>query len=80
MKHYKVCETKGFMKAYTYSLSDWEILKTAESFFQNKGFDQTTIEDITGQLNVDRAIFFHHFDSLDQVLEILWSGTLGSQQ
>ncbi len=68
------------MNAYINSLSDWEILQTAKSLFKRKGFDKTTIEDIAGQLDIDRSIFYHHFDSLDQVLEILWSGSFGSQQ
>ena len=66
---------KGIMKACATSLSAYEILQAAKSLFINKGFDQTSVEDITGQLNVDRSIFYRHFDSLDQVLEILWSGS-----
>ena len=68
-------EMMGFMKACTTSLSAYEILQTAKLLFLNKGFDQTSVEDITGQLNADSSIFYRHFDSLDQVLEILWSGS-----
>ena len=66
---------KGFMKGCANSLSAHEILQTAKSLFKSNGFDQTSIEDITAQLNVDRSFFYQHFDSLDQVLEILWSGS-----
>lgn len=57
---------------YSSSLS-LEILESAHYFFRHKGFEQTEIEDICNRLNINRVQFYAHFDSLDEVLEILWA-------
>lgn len=49
-----------------------EILESAHLFFQQKGFEKTAIEDICNRLNINSAQFYNHFESLDEVLEILW--------
>ena len=49
-----------------------EILQASRIFFTSKGFDQTSITDITDFLDIDRAAFHNHFDNLDEILEILW--------
>jgi hypothetical protein len=51
----------------------WEILETANFFFRKKGFERTTIADICDRLDIKQSQFFNHFDSLDEVLEILWA-------
>ncbi len=51
----------------------WDILKTAKSYFENKGFEQTTVTDICGSLNISTSQFSIFFESLDEVLETLWS-------
>lgn len=50
-----------------------EILESAHFFFQQKGFEKTAIEDICNRLNIKRAQFYYHFESLDEVLETLWA-------
>lgn len=51
-----------------------EILVTAQMFFQDQGFDQTTVWDICSSLQISITQFFTFFDSLDEILEILWTG------
>lgn len=51
----------------------WEILETAYYFFQKKGFEKTTLADICKKLNINNLQFYKHFESLDEVLEILWT-------
>lgn len=50
-----------------------EILESAHFFFQHKGFEKTAIEDICNRLNINSAQFYNHFESLDEVLEIVWA-------
>ncbi len=50
----------------------WEILETANFFFRKKGFEKTTIPDICNRLDINQSQFYNHFNSLDEVLEILW--------
>lgn len=51
-----------------------EILLTAQMFFQDQGFEQTTVWDICGSLQISITQFCTFFDSLDEILEILWTG------
>ena len=53
-----------------------DILTSAHSFFLDKGFEKTTITDICSNLNISTSQFGMCFDSLDEVLEILWSSSL----
>ena len=50
----------------------WEILEAANSLFQKKGYEKTSIADICRRLEIKPFEFHTHFDSLDEVLEILW--------
>ena len=50
-----------------------EILDSAHFFFQQKGFEKTAIEDICNRLNINSTHIYNHFESLDEVLEILWA-------
>jgi hypothetical protein len=50
-----------------------KILETASFFFQKKGFEKTTTQDICSKLEIKPSLFYSHFDSLDEVLEILWA-------
>ena len=63
--------------SYAGSLRDtslpWEILEAANSLFQKKGFERTSITDICRRLEIKPFEFHTHFDSLDEVLEILWA-------
>ena len=51
----------------------WEILESAYFFFQRKGYEKTKIQDICNRLNINSTQFYRHFESLDEVLEILWA-------
>ena len=51
----------------------WEILEAAHSLFQKTGFERTSIADICRRLEIEPYEFYTHFDSLDEVLEILWA-------
>jgi hypothetical protein len=51
----------------------WEILETAHALFLHKGFERTTVADICRSLGIRLAQFYGHFDSLDEVLEVLWA-------
>lgn len=53
-----------------------EILLTAQALFQDKGFEQTTVWDICSSLQISITQFCSFFDSLDEILEILWTGEL----
>lgn len=63
------------MKDYTLdtTILPWEILETTRFFFQKKGVDKTTILDICERLDIKKIQFHMHFQSLDEVLEILWA-------
>ena len=54
----------------------WQIMDTAQLFFLSKGFDHTTVEDITEFLNISEVQFLYFFPSLDEILELLWAGVL----
>lgn len=56
-----------------YDMLPWDILQTAQVLFRSKGFDHTRIDDITESLDISEALFFRCFESLDEVLELLWS-------
>lgn len=46
-----------------------EILKTAEVLFCQKGYQQTSIQDILNIMNSSKGSFYHHFDSKEALLE-----------
>jgi AcrR family transcriptional regulator len=54
-------------------LLPWEILETARSCFREKGFEKTSIHDVCTKLDLKETDFYLYFQSLDEVLEILWS-------
>jgi len=51
----------------------WEILEAAYFFFRKKGFEKTTILAICRRIGIKETEFYNHFQSLDEVLEILWA-------
>jgi AcrR family transcriptional regulator len=44
------------------------IYRTAVTFFRTKGFDATTIEDITESVDISRNTFFNYYAGKDKVL------------
>jgi len=53
-----------------------KIVETAEMLFRTQGFDNTTVRDITIHLSITDSLFFYYFESVDEILDLLWSGTL----
>lgn len=45
------------------------ILKTAEALFLEKGYDQTSVQDILDALTLSKGGFYHHFASKEQILQ-----------
>jgi len=50
-----------------------DILESAYSCFRLLGFEKTRVADICRDLGVSRRTFHKYFNSLDEVLEILWA-------
>ena len=48
-----------------------EILDTAQKFFFQKGFDQTSIQDIINDLGIAKGTFYHYFTSKIDLLDKL---------
>ena len=46
-----------------------EILITAETLFCQKGYEQTSVQDILDILNISKGSFYHHFVSKEALLE-----------
>ncbi len=55
---------------------DVQCLNLTEAYFQDKGFEQTTVWDICSSLQISITQFCSFFDSLDEILEILWTGEI----
>ena len=51
----------------------FQILDSARASFKRIGFEKTRIADICRELGISRRIFHQHFQSLDEVLEVLWA-------
>lgn len=45
------------------------ILKTAEALFLEKGYDQTSVQDILDAMTLSKGGFYHHFASKEQILQ-----------
>ena len=48
-----------------------EIIQTAEMLFCQKGYEQTSIQDILDQLKISKGSFYHHFVSKEALLETI---------
>src|SRR5215468_11785147 len=44
------------------------IFENAIQLFKERGFDEVTIDDIVGQLEISQATFFNYFPSKDAIL------------
>ena len=47
------------------------ILETAESLFFEKGYDNTSVQDVLDQLHLSKGGFYHHFPSKEAVLDAI---------
>jgi AcrR family transcriptional regulator len=54
-----------------------QILLNAIRLFKERGFDEVTIDDIIGELEISQATFFNYFPSKDALLEQAAEETLG---
>ncbi len=48
-----------------------EILDAAQTFFFEKGYENTTIQDIIDSLNIAKGTFYHYFKSKSELLDAL---------
>ena len=48
-----------------------EFLRTAETLFNEKGYEHTSVDDIVARMSVAKGLFYYYFDSKDQLLELL---------
>lgn len=49
-----------------------QITKVAYQLFLEKGYEQTTIQDIVDRLGMSKGAIYHHFKSKDEIFEALW--------
>lgn len=49
------------------------IVEAGKLLFSEKGFDKTTLQDVIDYLNIKEHIFHDYFQSLDDLLEVIWS-------
>lgn len=47
------------------------ILKVSYELFMEKGYEQTTIQDITDRLGMSKGAIYHHFTSKDDIIDAL---------
>lgn len=45
-----------------------ELIDTAERLFIDQGYDQTSVSDITREVNVSQGAFYYYFDSKEDIL------------
>ena len=48
-----------------------KILETAHLLFSDKGYDNTSVNDIINKLNISKGAFYHYFNSKDEVLDAI---------
>src|SRR5262245_53311709 len=53
------------------------IFENAIQLFKERGFDEVTIDDIVGQLEISQATFFNYFPSKDAILHQAAEDTVG---
>lgn len=46
-----------------------EIVQTAKILFQSKGFNETSMQDVMGQLGIAKGTIYHYFKSKEELLE-----------
>lgn len=50
-----------------------QILEDARFLFQTKGFENTSVSVLLERLQMSEQLFFSHFESIDELLEVVWS-------
>lgn len=51
----------------------FQIKEAACELFQSKGFDNTAVNDLLEKLQIEEQVLYSYFQSLDDVLEVVWS-------
>lgn len=54
-----------------YALKRNQILDVAQQLIYSKGYEQMSIQDILGELQISKGAFYHYFDSKPSLLEAL---------
>ena len=57
-----------------------EILACAEKLFYQKGYEETSIQDILDELHLSKGGFYHHFESKQQLLTAIARAQTASQR
>lgn len=55
------------------------LLASALHLFERNGYPRTSVEDIVDRANLTKGAFYHHFDSKEEVLEIIHNDYVDSQ-
>lgn len=50
-----------------------QLLDTAERLFCQKGYEQTSVQDILSEMGLSKGGFYHHFASKEEVMSVLCS-------
>lgn len=50
-----------------------DIIAAARLLFQTKGFEKTTLKDLLEKLQISEQVFSEYFQSMDDLLEVVWS-------
>jgi AcrR family transcriptional regulator len=59
------------IKVEEYAVKRNAILDVAQQLIYTKGYEQMTIQDMLGELQISKGAFYHYFDSKQAVLEAL---------
>ncbi|MBS3781778.1 MAG: TetR/AcrR family transcriptional regulator [Candidatus Thermoplasmatota archaeon] len=54
-----------------------EIIDVAESFFSEKGYQETSVDEICDELGVAHGLFYYYFDSKEDVIEAIIERMIG---
>jgi len=54
-----------------------EFIEAARGLFNEKGFENTSVDDIVERMGVAKGLFYYYFDSKEEVLEILYGRLQG---
>lgn len=72
-KEHEECQRRRLLKLDEGQDLPSKILESARIFFKSQGFENTRIVDICRNLDISRRTFHRYFNSLDEVLEVLWT-------
>lgn len=59
------------IKAHEHAEKRAQILDVAQRLIYTKGYEQLTIQDLLGELQISKGAFYHYFDSKQALLEAL---------